>query len=69
MGKKRNGLPARIHIEGQGTYVPVVMKIQTKDEQGRPEDLTLVPDDRSVEIVGGEEFLIAYVLRKLVKRE
>ena len=50
-------------------YVPIVMKIQSKYEDGVPEDLTLIPDQQSVEIMGGEEFMVVYAKESMVKRK
>lgn len=52
-----------------GPYDLVLMKVESRDEYGRPENLTLVPDDRKLEIMGGEEFLVAYVDAKMLEKK
>lgn len=55
------------YIDGK-KHVEILMKIQTRYENGCPEDLTLLPDDQLVEISGGEEFLTVWMLEKMVKQ-
>lgn len=49
-------------------YVWVVLKVNTVDEQGRPEECTVITDDRMVELAGGEEFVTALVPRVVMER-
>lgn len=49
-------------------YVSVAVKVQSRYEDGTPEDLTLIPDNQMVELVGGEEFLLVYVLESVVNK-
>ena len=44
-----------------------MFKIESKDEKGIPEECILIPDNRQMELVNGNEYLIAYVLESLVK--
>ncbi len=43
------------------SFVPVLMRVETRDEHGRPEKLLMVPGDRALDIDDGQEFLIVYV--------
>ena len=58
--------PIGISIAGE-EYKATVMLIHTKDEKGRPKLLTILHDEQKVELAVGEEFLIAYVSRKMLK--
>lgn len=60
--KRKSELPPHIYpVPGGDAYKLAVFKIVSKDELGRPEECTYVPDERVVELVGGEEFMTAYV--------
>lgn len=58
--------PSRIHITGDA-YVPVVARVVSHDESGRPRELVLHRDDEKIELKGGEEFLMIYVLEKCLR--
>lgn len=62
-------LPAAIETAAGDRYIPTLFRIESRDEKGRPESLVLLPGDRQIEIVGGEEFLIAYVLAQTLMGE
>lgn len=62
-----NKLPACVLINGV-KHTLVLIKIQSRYENGVPEDLTHLPDDMAVELVGGEQFLTAYIPTEMVKR-
>lgn len=61
--KKPNG----ISVAGE-EYRATVMLINTRDPTGRPKLVTILHDDQEIEIAGGEEFLIAYVSRKMLRK-
>lgn len=73
MGKRKhrggNAYLQVIVMPNGDRYVPIVLKIQDKYEDGVPENLTLIPDKQSVEIVGGEEFMVVYALENMVRRK
>lgn len=46
---------------GEDLFRLMVFKVMSRDEQGRPEDCTMVPDERILEITGGEQFFTAWV--------
>lgn len=58
----------KIFINGE-YYKLTVFKIINRDEKNRPEECTMVPDDRSVEITGNEEFFTAYVHESMFSDE
>lgn len=62
-------IPTAIKLPNGDKYVPIMFKILSRDESGIPEDCTLVSEDRYLELVGGEEFLVAFVLDTLVRKE
>lgn len=57
----------RIIVLGGERYHATVFKIQTRYENGIPEDCTLLHDNITVEVVGGEAFLIAYVSERMLR--
>ena len=62
--KKPNG----ISVAGE-EYRATVFLINTKDAHGRPKLCTALHDDQSIDLAGGEEFLIAYVSAKMLAKK
>ncbi len=63
-GKK----PSHLWI-GNEKFVPAVFRVESFDEQGRPERLTHVPHDRTVELSrdkNDNHFLIVYANEKSI---
>lgn len=61
-------LPARVALPNGDIFVLALFKVQSRDEDGRPEELTFIPGDRFVELVGGEEFVTCYVREGMVQK-
>lgn len=58
-----NGKPEKIII-GKETFRPAVFRIESFDESGRPESLTYISDETTIELsrdVAKNQFAIAYV--------
>lgn len=64
MSKKK---PAGISVAGE-EFEATVFLIHTKDEHGRPKLCTVLHEEQSIDIAGGEEFLVAYVTRKMLRK-
>jgi hypothetical protein len=62
----RPSKPARLSLGGE-SYVPIVLLIHTKNPDGSPALMTSIPDDHKIDLAGGEEFMIAYAPRSMVK--
>lgn len=58
--------PLRLSIGGE-CYVPVVLLIHTKHPDGSPALMTSIPEDRKIDLAGGEEFMVAFAPRSMVK--
>lgn len=58
--------PKVLNLNGEA-YVPVVLLIHTKHPDGSPALMKSIRDDDTIELAGGEEFMIAYAPRSMVK--
>lgn len=54
------GVPKEKNVRGE-RYKPAVFQIMTKDAFGRPKNVTMVHDEESVHLDGGEEFMVGFV--------
>lgn len=54
------GVPKEKNVRGE-RYVPAVFQIMSKDEFGRPKNCTMVHEEESVHLDGGEEFMVGFV--------
>jgi hypothetical protein len=63
----KSGIPASIVLPNGDRYVATVFKIEDRYENGIPENCLLLHDEAVAEIVGGEEFFIAYILESFTK--
>ena len=64
MSKSRRKYPSRIRLPSGESLVCVVARIQTRYENGMPEDVTLIPDDMTVELSDDKknnQFMMVYV--------
>ena len=59
--------PGSIHRHNK-VYKPFVLRVETIDEQGRPENVTMIHDEQAVEISGGEWFLVGFIDEETIKR-
>lgn len=57
---KRNGKELR--------FVETIFLINTKYPDGSPRNCTLLPDDHTIELAGGEEFLRAFVNEEMLSK-
>lgn len=56
----KTGKPLRISVNGE-IYHASVFLVDTELLNGTPRICTLIPDDKPIELFGGEKFMIAYV--------
>ena len=59
--------PGRL-ILGDESYVPIVLLIHTKNPDGSPGLMKHIAEDATIELAGGEEFMIAYAPEKMIRR-
>jgi hypothetical protein len=62
------GKPSRINIRGE-IFEAIVLRVETFDEQGRPETLTMIPEERVVELSQNprdNHFLVVYASKQSV---
>ena len=52
--------PEQIVIDGQ-SYKVCVGLINTKFPDGSPRNITLIAEDATIELAGGEEFVVGYI--------
>lgn len=64
---RRKRLPDHIDVCGE-VYKLTVMLIHAKNPDGSPSLMTRIPDDRKINLAGGEEFMTAYVPRAMVTK-
>lgn len=60
----------RFLILGGEKFVPSVFRVEAFDEKGRPEKLTMIPDERTVELSEDKRdnyFLIVYANEKSLR--
>ena len=57
----KSTLPGSIIMRHDEKYVATVVKVESKDQLGRPKNLTFLYDEESIHLEGGEAFLIVYV--------
>lgn len=72
MKKKDRGLPEVMFVgppKHREAYKLVVMKVEEKDEYGIPRKLTILFDNESIKIDGGEEFITGYIMEVMTKPE
>jgi len=55
-------LPRTKTVRGE-VYVAAVFQILSKDAFGRPKDTKMIHDEETVNIEGGEEFMVGFVLK------
>lgn len=67
-GKRRQGPPDLLKVEGTW-FKLCVMMIHTKNPDGSPALCTLIPDDRTVDLAGGEEFMTVYVPKVMFEKK
>ena len=68
MTRKHDRPPELLNVNGV-VHKRVVLRIESFDEHSRPESLTLVPDDRMIELSKDEEknqFLTCYIPRHMI---
>lgn len=66
MAKQR--MPRRITIGGE-LYVMSVALLHTKDEHGRPALAKFIAEDHTVNLAGGEEFMIVYAPAHMLAKQ
>lgn len=49
-------------------YKLVVGLIHSKDEKGRPKLITLIHDEQTINLAGGEEFVTLYLPAKMLRK-
>lgn len=54
---------------GDEWYQLVVLLIHSKDARGRPKLATFIHDEETVDLAGGEEFITAFVPKKMLEKE
>ena len=52
-----------------GTYVVVLLKVDARDDQGRPSRVTVGYDDTTFQVEEGMEFITALVKPETVKKK
>lgn len=57
----------RVVIDNE-VYVPIVLLIHTKNPDGSPGLMKHIGWDDTIELAGGEEFLVAYAPRKMIAK-
>ncbi len=60
--------PALVNVAGT-TYVPIVLLIHTKHQDGSPALMKHIQDDATIDLQGGEEFMIVYAPKAMIKQE
>lgn len=60
-------VPKEKNVRGE-RYVPAVFQVMSKDAFGRPKNCTMVHEEESVHLDGGEEFIIGFVKDVFTKR-
>jgi hypothetical protein len=65
---KRPDKPAVMNLCGEA-YVPILLLIHTKNPDGSPGLMKHVSDESSIDINGGEEFMVAYAPKRMIKVE
>src|SRR5436190_52270 len=63
---KKSYLP-EIVMPNCDIFVPALLKIQSEYISGTPEDMTLIRDLDSLEVIGGEKFIMIYLNKKSIK--
>ncbi len=61
--------PRRFRTPDGVVYCPVILKVESWDEYGRPEALTFLPDDRPAEQVPSDVYVLAYVREADVEKK
>ncbi len=69
MKKKPPKKPSGIKFADGDRYVPCVMQVIDSEPDGRPRLLRMLYEDESVEIGGGEKFIIPYVDERSLKMD
>lgn len=67
-GRKGQKPPERIMV-GDKFFKLSVMMIHSKNADGSPGLCKLIPDDQSVDLAGGEEFMTVYVPEVMFKKD
>ena len=68
MTRKHDRPPELLNVNGV-VHKRVLLRIETFDEDGRPESLTLIPDDRMIELSQDQDknqFVTCYVPRHMI---
>lgn len=60
--------PAVLNLMGE-VYVPLVLLIHTKNPDGSPALMKAIQKDHTIELAGGEEFMVVYAPKKMVEPE
>jgi hypothetical protein len=58
--------PRVLNVCGEA-YVPIMLLIHTKNPDGSPALMKHITDDQTIDLVGGEEFMIAYAPKSMIK--
>ncbi len=64
MAKQETKKPGRIWVQDE-TYVATVLKINSWYPDKTPRGLTLIKDEDTVHLKGGEQFMIVYALKEM----
>ena len=64
--KMFRNLPRTKTVRGE-VYVACVFQILAKDDLGRPKDTKMIHAEETVNIAGGEEFMVGFVLKPLTE--
>jgi hypothetical protein len=62
----KNRAPDGVSIAGE-EYKLLVALVHSKDKKGRPKLLSVLYDEQSIDLAGGEEFITFYALRRVMR--
>lgn len=57
----------RTLVLGDEPYVPIVLLIHTKNPDGSPGLMKHITDEQTIDLAGGEEFMVAYAPKAMIK--
>ena len=61
-------LPAKVIMPNGQVFLPVLMRILSRDENNTPQDLCMIAPEIPVELMPGDEFFVSYVNESLVHK-
>lgn len=59
--------PGKLTMPNGDKYRPTVLLITSRTPNGLPHECRIIHDDETVQLKGGEEFAVVYILEKLLE--